>query len=131
MNREEDIREWVEYAEADRLSAQNAFNAADYRDVAFHCHQAIEKLLKAAIVAQTGQRPPYTHNLWKLAQAVQGLTIPPEIGDKMASINPHYIVSRYPTGIRTDYTKEIAVELLQTMQEVYQWLMEKLRLSNA
>ena len=36
MNREEDIREWVEYAEADRLSAQNAFNAADYRDVAFH-----------------------------------------------------------------------------------------------
>jgi len=87
VNREKDVREWVEYAEADRLSARNAFNAADYRDAAFHCQQAIEKLLKAAIVAQTGRRPPYAHNLWKLAQAVEGLTIPTEIADKMASIN--------------------------------------------
>lgn len=128
MNCEKDAREWVEYAEADKLSAQNAFNAADYRDVAFHCHQAIEKLLKAAIVAQTGRRPPYAHNLWKLAQAVKGLTIPAEIADKMASINPHYIISRYPTGMRTGYTEELAAELLRKMQEVYQWLMERLNL---
>jgi len=131
VNREKDVREWVEYAEADRLSAQNAFDADDYRDTAFHCHQTIEKLLKAAIVAQTGRRPPYAHNLWKLAQAVKGLTISAEITDKMASINPHYIISRYPTGMRPGYTKEFAAELLQKTQEVYQWLMEKLNLPSA
>jgi len=131
VNREEDVREWVEYAEADRLSAQNAFSAADYRDAAFHCHQAIEKLLKAGIVAQTGRRPPYVHNLWRLAQAMKGLAIPAEISDKMATINPHYIISRYPTGMRPVYTKEFAAELLQKTQEVYQWLMEKLNLPSA
>ena len=58
MNRETDVGAWLAYAEADRRSAHNAMQAADYRDVAFHRQQAIEKLLKAVIVRQTDQRPP-------------------------------------------------------------------------
>jgi len=50
VNRETDVRAWLEYAEADRRSAYNAMRADDYRDVAFHCQQAVEKLLKAVIV---------------------------------------------------------------------------------
>ena len=49
MNLDTDVRAWLEYAEADRRSARNAMAAADYRDVAFHCQQAVEKALKAVI----------------------------------------------------------------------------------
>jgi hypothetical protein len=58
MNRKTDVREWLKYAEADRRSAYNAMRADDYRDVALHCQQIVEKLLKAVIVQQTHQRPP-------------------------------------------------------------------------
>jgi len=46
VNPEADVRAWLDYAEADRRSARNAMAAADYRDVAFHYQQAVEKLLK-------------------------------------------------------------------------------------
>jgi len=84
MNRETDVRAWLEYAEADRRSAYNAMAAADYRDVAFHCQQVVEKLLKAVIVQQTGQRPPYQHNLWRLWQHISGIACPPDVQAAMA-----------------------------------------------
>ena len=96
MNPEADVRAWLDYAEADRHSARNAMAAADYRDVAFHCQQAIEKLLKAVIVWQTEQRPLYSHNFWKLWQHISGLTCPPDIQEALAALNPHYFLSRYP-----------------------------------
>jgi HEPN domain-containing protein len=54
VSREVDARAWMEYAEADRRSARNAMAAADYRDVAFHCHQAAEKALKAVTAYGAG-----------------------------------------------------------------------------
>lgn len=129
---EEDPRAWLNFAEADRLSARNALNAADYRDAAFHCQQAIEKVLKAAIVAQTGQRPPYIHNLWILANAIKGLVVPDEMRDAMARINVHYITTHYPISMLMEeyMDKESAIELYELMERVYQWLMAELNLGS-
>jgi hypothetical protein len=41
MSREEDVQEWLAYAEADRRSAHNAMKMQDYRDAALHCQQAV------------------------------------------------------------------------------------------
>jgi HEPN domain-containing protein len=127
MSRERDVQVWLEYAEADRLSAHNAMAAADYRDVAFHCQQTIEKLLKAVIVQQTGQRPPYQHNLWQLWQQVSGIVCPEDIQDALASLNPHYFLSRYP-GICIEYDLVAAQELTERMERIWQWLTETVNL---
>jgi HEPN domain-containing protein len=111
----------VQHAEADRLSARNAMSAADYRDVAFHCQQAIEKLLKAVIVQRTGQRPPYQHNLWRLWQHISGITCPQDIQEALAALNPHYFLSRYP-GVDIEYDEIAAQELMERMECIWQWL---------
>jgi HEPN domain-containing protein len=121
VSRETDVCAWLEYAEADCHSAYNAMAAADYRDVAFHCQQAVEKLLKAVIVQQTGQRPPYQHNLWRLWQHISGIACPPDVQAAMAALNPHYFLSRYP-GVGIEYDLEAAQELVERMERIWQWL---------
>ena len=128
MNRETDVGAWLEYAEADRRSAHNAMQAADYRDVAFHCQQAIEKLLKAVIVRQTSQRPLYAHNLWKLWQSISGVALPPDIEEALAALNPHYFLSRYPI-MEVEYDLGAAQEVLDRMERVWQWFTETMNLS--
>jgi HEPN domain-containing protein len=127
---ETDVQSWLAYAEADRRSAYNAMEMADYRDVAFHCQQAVEKLLKAAIVYQTGQRPPYEHNLWKLWQHISGIECPADVQEAMAALNPHYFLSRYP-GAHVAYNLEAAEELSGLMERVWRWLMETVNLRDA
>jgi HEPN domain-containing protein len=127
VNREADVRAWLEYAEAERRSAYNAMKAADYRDVAFHCQQAVEKLLKAVIVQQTGQRPPYLHNLWQLWQHISGFECPPGFQEALAALNPHYFLTRYP-GVGVEYDQEAARELIGRVERVWQWLTETVNL---
>jgi HEPN domain-containing protein len=128
VNREADVRAWLEYAEADRRSAYNAMRAADYRDAAFHCQQAIEKLLKTVIVRQTGQRPLYSHNFWKLWQHISGVALPPDIEEALAALNPHYFLSRYPV-MDVEYDLAAAQEILERMERVWQWFTETVNLS--
>jgi HEPN domain-containing protein len=127
VSREADVRAWMEYAEADRRSARNAMAAADYRDVAFHCQQAVEKLLKAIIVQQTGQRLLYSHNFWKLWQHISGVTCPPDVQEALAALNPHYFLSRYP-GVDVEYDLRAAQEIMGRMERVWQWLTETVNL---
>ena len=127
MNPEADVRAWLDYAEADRRSARNAMAAADYRDVAFHYQQAVEKLLKAVIVQQTDQRPLYSHNFWKLWQHISGLTCPSDVQEALAALNPHYFLSRYP-GVGVEYDLGAAQEIMERMERVWQWFMENVNL---
>jgi HEPN domain-containing protein len=128
VSREADVGAWLEYAEADRRSVHHAMQAADYRDAAFHCQQAIEKLLKAVIVRQTGQRPLYAHNLWRLWQSISGVALSPDIEEALAALNPHYFLSRYPI-MEVEYDLEAARELLERMEHVWQWFTETVNLS--
>jgi HEPN domain-containing protein len=123
VSRETDVRAWLDYAEADRRSAYNAMRADDYRDVAFHCQQVVEKLLKAVIVWQTGQRPPHLHNLWRLWQCISDIVCPSDVEEALAALNPHYFLSRYP-GIGIEYDMVAARESVERMERVWQWLTE-------
>ena len=95
--------------------------ADDYQDAAFHCQQAVEKLLKSIIVSQTGRRPPYLHNLWRLWQHVAGITCPPDVEEALAALNPHYFLSRYPVVV-IEYDLTAAQELLERLERIWQWL---------
>ena len=128
MNREADVRAWLEYAEADRRSAHHAMQAADYRDVAFHCQQAAEKALKALIVYHTTERPPYIHNLRELLSLLSDFAPPSPVVEAMLALNPHYRATRYP-GVADDldfYGVENAERLLEQMELVSKWVLDQL-----
>ncbi len=128
MSREADVGAWLEYAEADRRSAHHAMQAADYRDVAFHCQQAAEKALKSLLVHHTLERPPYLHNLRELLSLLSNFAPPPPVVEAILALNPHYRATRYP-GVADDldfYGVENAERLLEQMELVSKWVLDQL-----
>ncbi|MEM4412531.1 MAG: HEPN domain-containing protein, partial [Thermofilum sp.] len=74
---------------------------------AFLAHQAVEKALKAYIIAFKRVRPPRTHDLVELAAAASIRLEPSEV-EGLSELSPYYVVSRYPSaGLRKPW-KEIA-----------------------
>ena len=90
-------QEWLDHAERDLRAAQTLFTGGDYTWMLVLCQQAIEKFLKAAIIARTEEEPPRIHNLPRLAE-LAGF----DPGEKqmmlMREIGMAYIESRYPVA---------------------------------
>ena len=69
LQAEEALR-WVEHADRDVLAAERAMSAPPLKDIAaYHCQQAVEKLLKAALIL-AAVRPRKTHDVNLLADEV-------------------------------------------------------------
>lgn len=129
---DESMREWLAYAEADRRSAHNALQMADYRDAAFHCQQAIEKLLKTAIVAETGQRPPHIHDLRTLLRQVRQMAVPEELARVISDTDIYYTGTRYPGVLALEILTQECISLLVTqMEEVFRWFLRKINFEGA
>lgn len=90
MNREDNPKEWVRHAETDRRAARLLLRDGEYEPCAFHCQQAVEKLLKAVIVKQTNQRPVHTHDLSALLEKVKGVEIDEGIAKAVSDIDGYY-----------------------------------------
>ncbi|MEK7680521.1 MAG: HEPN domain-containing protein [Patescibacteria group bacterium] len=93
------VKKWVEFVDNDIKVANLLFKHGQkmgfaYQATVFHCHQAIEKMLKAILTDQ-GKEAPKIHNLVRLL-ALTGLNIKSEIKDVVENINPHYLPPRYP-----------------------------------
>ena len=127
MINETDVQDWLAYAEADRQAAEHLLESGDYMACAFHCHQAVEKLLKAIIVAETQKRPPYLHSLRLLLEQIGTIEPPEDIARKTVQIEPHYLGTRYPGVVDPRfYNRQNMEKLLAETFEVYQWFLTKL-----
>jgi len=84
-------------------------------------HQAAEKALKALCILKF-KRLWKTHDLKQLAEKLQAAKNIVEISE---SLNPHYIQTRYPTGVL--YTKDVAEEALENAGKVLKWIKKKLK----
>jgi len=125
---ETDVSEWIKYAQSDRQAAENLFASGDYSVCAEMCQQMLEKIVKALLISQTGRRPPYEHNLKKLADDVRDVTIPPRIIDALLSASPHYRFARYPgLGDLSLYTAEYTQNLLGNTIEAYEWFLHQIK----
>jgi len=89
------IQAWLESARDDLDAAEAMLKTGRWSYVAFMCHQAIAKLLKAAVYQCAAQIPPPTHNLGHLLKKT-GLDVPEAMETRILRINPHYVTSRYP-----------------------------------
>ncbi len=92
------VKEWLYHAHVDLLSAEKLLEEENLtQSSAFHCHQVIEKSLKA-IIESLDLRIPHTHDLIKLSALVKENNIDLILDeDIIAQINDVYIDSRYPS----------------------------------
>ena len=127
MINETDVQDWLAYAEADRQAAEHLLESGDYMACAFHCYQAVEKLLKTIIVAETRKRSPYLHSLRLLLEQIGTIEPPEDIARKTVQIEPHYLGTRYPGVVDPRfYNRQNMEKLLAETFEVYQWFLTKL-----
>ena len=123
------IKNWLSLADYDLETAKKMLEAKRYLYVAFTCHQAIEKLLKAIYVKEIQETPPYTHNLIRLANNLSIYSIMDAEKIKFVEIlNSYYIESRYSEEIEelsNNLTKKKAIDLYSNTKDLFLWLKKK------
>lgn len=68
MDIDRKVMYWIKSAESDFEASTALFNNASYLQMAFFCHLAVEKYLKAYHWYKLHTEPTYTHNLLKLSK---------------------------------------------------------------
>lgn len=97
--------------------------------VLFCCQQAVEKALKAVIIARTGKLAPRIHGLPRLAE-LAGVQPDEARLDFMAQLSAFYFQSRYPgesepPSQTADHEQAIAA--LQAAEETVGWLLSMIK----
>lgn len=123
------IQYWLDIATEDITVAETLFNGGHWMYVAFMCHQAIEKTLKAYWCAIREDEPPYTHNHQRLADET-GLTVQMSIEQKrfismMLQMNIEARYPSYKSDISRRLTKESCAKIMEDTRELLQWIQEK------
>lgn len=122
----EETNLWVEKAQEDLDDALYNFGGRRYGITAFLSQQAVEKILKAALVELEEKRPPKTHDLVYLSETC-GLEIPEKWQSIFEEMTKSYFRVRYPDIGRRYFTKpEMAKKHLEFTKEFLPWVLEKL-----
>jgi len=116
-------QKWLEFAKKDVENAKILFDGRSYEGSIWHCHQALEKTLKAIIV-EKNIRLRKTHDLVDLSEDAQ-IRLPKNIPEFIDDLNPYYNPIRYPDVAiesKQAYSRIIAQKILKTTKEVIKWL---------
>ncbi|MGC9153800.1 MAG: HEPN domain-containing protein [Vulcanisaeta sp.] len=96
--REEAIN-WFKEANYDLARARRSLDEGDYALSVFMSQQAIEKALKAVIIANKRMSPPKTHDLVRLYNEVSDvMPLPQEAVDRLPEVSQYYVSARYPNA---------------------------------
>lgn len=98
--------------------ARDNITMGNYHVTAFYTHQAVEKALKAAIIALKRKTPPKTHSLKKLYSEVSDkVELTDRQKDFLGELTPVAQVARYVNAAvelpREVYSKRLAEEYLE------------------
>lgn len=91
-------------------------------------HIVLERLIKAAIVTNTNNHAPFTHDLTKLASK-SGLNFTEEYLDWLDTISTFNINARYDTYKEAFYKKctvDFTSEWIEKIKILQQWIKQKL-----
>ena len=95
-----------------------------YIYVAFMCHLAIEKVLKAILSEMFQELPPYTHNLNRLIE-LGNIVLPEEYQVFINKINLQSVPTRYPEDfmkISKEFNRKISEQYLIQTKGILGWL---------
>jgi len=120
----EDVtKKWLEFAKNDLRDAEILFEHKSYKGCSWHCHQSIEKILKAIIVEQ-GKRPFKIHDLIKLSEDAK-VKLPEELQRFLEELNFHYLPPRYPDiykEMKKIYRSKNIQRVLKLSKILFLWL---------
>lgn len=128
MKNEKILKEWVEFARMDFLTAKHLheyMHPKPLEIICYHCQQAIEKLLKGVLISK-GVTIKKTHDLGLLAEMLQEYT---EVDEKYLEMCDDLT----PYGVKIRYPQELFIEeyhvkkALEETQELYDWLLTLLQ----
>ena len=116
-------RQWLFKAMNDLLNADNNLKSdvVPFDTVCYHCHQAVEKFLKAYLVG-SGKEYPFTHDLLLILEKV--LPVNPEVEtlrDSLSILMPYAVEIRYPDDWHMP-SEEDAKEAREVAGIVMDWL---------
>ncbi|MBO7436704.1 MAG: HEPN domain-containing protein [Bacteroidaceae bacterium] len=122
----EKVAYWLDLADYDIETAETLFNGGRWLYVAFMCHQAIEKTLKAYWCGVQESDPPFTHNHMRLAEGC-GLyeSMNDEQRDFLDSITNYNIEARYPEdkeALSRMLTQDVSRKIIDETKQLQQWI---------
>lgn len=125
------VRYWISLAEYDLETAGAMLRTARHLYVGFMCHQAVEKMLKAAWQAEHADRlPPRTHNLERLASEAGLIESLPERHRRvLIELEPLNVEARYPShrdALLEKLTKRYCTGLVGRATRLTAWIGKRL-----
>ncbi|MBI5323960.1 MAG: HEPN domain-containing protein [Ignavibacteriae bacterium] len=129
MTKEENISYWVNSAKHDLETAKVLFESGRYDWCLFIGHLVIEKMLKAHYVNDIDKVPPKLHDLVRLSRYIN-IEFNEERLEILERFNDFHIEARYPDEKLEFYkicTKEFTESNFNKIEEIYQWLLSKLK----
>lgn len=119
-------REWIIKSQNDLKSAEILARENGPTDsFCFHCHQAVEKILKGFLVFNKKEFPKI-HDLIHLLNLCEKLD--KSLGDlkkEVSFLNRFYIETRYPPEV-TVYSKDDCKKALEATKEITQFIINKI-----
>lgn len=116
-------KKWLEFANNDLQSAKVLLDSKAYENAIWHCHQAVEKTIKA-IVVEKEIRLRKTHDLIGLVNDAK-INLSKSLSEFIDDLNPYYNPIRYPDAAlesKLSYNHQITKEIFQKSKEVIKWL---------
>ncbi len=124
------VKYWLDIADYDFETAEAMYSTRRWLYVAFMCHQAIEKTLKAYWCGTRDDDPPYTHNHMRLATGC-GIyeKMSEEQKDFLDTITNFNIEARYPED-KESLSRRLTIQscrlIIDDTKQLLQWMKDEL-----
>jgi len=107
----DEVFDWIFEAEKDVERARKLFELGDYSMACSLSQQAIERALRAAVMALLRESPPRVHDLTVLYSMVRGILDLGEKAELLPEILQYYVTARYPNaGLRRPSISRLQAE---------------------
>ncbi|NCD42679.1 MAG: HEPN domain-containing protein [Bacteroidia bacterium] len=113
---------WLQRANSDLIIASRYAEDIFLEDLCFHAQQAVEKALKAVLIAQS-VKFPYTHNIGVLLGLIENRLPLPSFALDAAELTSYSVATRYPGADEVVEYNEWC-ETIQVAKVVVAWATE-------
>lgn len=129
MAGESKMQKWLEIVDRDIDAAEWLQKGGRWLYVAFECHQAMEKAIKAYWCGTRDDDPPYIHDHWRL---LEGCELDSKLSDEQKKhidkMKPMYIAARYPEHkqrIAMTLNEQTCQDIIENTKQFKQWLLQE------
>ena len=124
MDVEKQVDFWKRGSAEDLQAARSLADSDHRRHALFFTHLSLEKMLKAHVTLQTGEVPPRTHNLVRLADIAE-LPLTSEHQRFLREFGVYQLEGRYPDATQLAPDRETVRREIAKAEEVLEWLTQQ------